>query len=91
MERFDVEEIVLGMAEIVEENRILRRALNDAERECEMYKAYFYHETQKADILSDIGRHNASVMSIHSAGWLTNKEYIEDWQEELARRMSKEE
>ena len=86
--RYEIGEIILGMAEIVKENRDLIRTVNELRMECEKYKAYFYGEHNKAEILSDIGLNNASVKSMQSAGWLTNQEYIEDWETELDKRMA---
>lgn len=90
-DRYEIEEMILGMAEIVKENRALRKALNEEQMESEKYKAYFFGDSKKAEILSDISIHNASVASTRSMGWLTNEEYIEDWEAELERRMAKQE
>ena len=87
-DRYEIEDIILGMAQIVKENRVLRQALNEEQMESEKYKAYFYGDHEKAEILSDISVHNASVKSTRSMGWLTNQEYIEDWETELERRMA---
>ena len=88
-DKYEIEDIILGMAEIVKENRALRMLVNELQMESEKYKAYFFGESQKAEILSDISIHNASVRSAQSMGWLTNQEYIEDWEAELKRRMAK--
>ena len=90
---WEIEDIILGIADIVKENRALRRENNELQMECEKYKAYSFGDWKKGDILSDISIHNASVKSIESMGWLTNQEYISDWETELARRlkMNKEE
>lgn len=87
-DRCEIENMILGMAEVVKENRALREVVNELQMECEKYKAYFFGESDKAEILSDISLHNASVRSMQSAGWLTNQEYIEDWEAELERRMA---
>lgn len=87
-DRYEIEDMILGMAEIVKENRALRNVVNELQMESEKYKAYFFGEHQKAEILSDIEIHNASVRSMRSMGWLTNQEYIEDWETELERRMA---
>lgn len=87
-DRYEIEDIILGMAEIVKENRALRKALNEEQMESEKYKAYFYGDHRKGEILSDISIHNASVESMRGMGWLTNQEYIEDWEAELEKRMA---
>ena len=84
---WEIEDIILGIADIVKENRALRQANNELKMECEKYKAYFYGDLEKGKILSDITIHNASVMSCESMGWLTNQEYIDDWEIELKRRL----
>lgn len=86
--RREIEDMILGMAEVVIENRALRKALNETEIECETYKALFLGEHKKAEILSDISINNATVNSIHSMGGLTNQIYIEDWKAELERRIA---
>ena len=87
-DRFMTENLILDMADIVKENRAMREIINELQMECEKYKAYFFGESDKAEILSDITIHNTSVKSMQSMGWLTNKEYIEDWEGELERRLS---
>ncbi|MGN0005302.1 MAG: hypothetical protein ACI37Z_04970 [Candidatus Gastranaerophilaceae bacterium] len=56
MERFNVEEVILGVAEIVEENRILRRALNEAERECDLEKQTLEREEKAKKIIEKISQ-----------------------------------
>ena len=90
-DRYEIENIILGMAEIVKENRALREVINELQLECEKYKAYFFGDSAKAEILSDIIMNNASVRSMQAAGWLTNQEYIEDWESELEKRMATKE
>lgn len=91
MDIYEIENIILGMAEIVKENRAMREVIDELRLECEKYKAYFYGESDKAEILSDISMNNASVKSMKSAGWLTNQEYIDDWESELHRRLKMKE
>lgn len=82
------EELILAMADIVKEVRALRKAVSELELEREKYKAYFYGQSEKAEILSDIECHNASVEACNARGWITSSEYIENWEEELSRRMA---
>ena len=88
--KYDIEDIIFGMADIITENKALHKLVNELQLECEKYKAYFYGDSKKAKILSDISMNNASVDASRAAGWLTNQEYIEDWQTELERRMTEE-
>lgn len=91
MSRYDIEEVIFGLADIIKENRALHQYVDELELECEKYKAYFYGESKKANILSEISIHNAAVKSAQSSGWLTSQEYIDDWHTELERRMNEEE
>ena len=88
--KYDIEDIIFGMADIITENRALHKLVNELQLECEKYKAYFFGDSKKAEILSDISMNNASVEATRAAGWLTNQEYIADWQTELERRMAEE-
>jgi regulator of replication initiation timing len=87
----DIEDIILGMADMVLENRRLRKENNELRLECARYKAwadsYFNKEAQvDYDILWDIKRNNMSVNMCDSLGWKTNQDYIEDWEDELEKR-----
>ena len=90
-DRYEIENIILGMAEIVKENRAMREVINELKMECEKYKAYFHGESAKAEILSDIAMNNAAVKSMAAMGWLTNQKYIDDWEAELECRMKEKE
>lgn len=88
---YEIEEIILGMADVVRENRILRKENNDLRLECARRKAYmdsYFSKEAEIDynILCDIENNNSSVRMCDSLGWHTNQDYIEDWEFELKKR-----
>lgn len=89
--QYEIEEIILGMAKIVRENRALRKENNDLRLKSAREKARndsFFSKDAALDyeILSNIIDNNNSVESCASNGWLTNMDYIENWELELIRR-----
>ena len=86
-DRYEIEEIILGMAKIVHENRMLRNELEEMSLSRAKYEALSHGKHREYEVLADIEMHNASVSSCHSNGWLTNQDYIDDWEEEFERRM----
>ena len=89
-DKYEIEEIILGMARIVHENRRLRAEIEELSLSCAKYEALAHGKHKEYEILADIEMHNASVRSCHSNGWLTNQDYIDDWEAEFERRMKGE-
>ena len=91
----EIEDIILGMADIVKENRALRKRVDELELEIAINQAhtrsYRSAEAEKEyKILEDIQRNNFSCSIAESNGWLTSEDYIDDWRRELHRRMAAE-
>ena len=86
IDKYEIEEIILGMARIVRENRRLRAELEESSLSCAKYEALAQGKHKEYEILADIEMHNTSVSSCHSNGWLTNQEYIDDWRTEFKKR-----
>ena len=91
----EIEDIILGMANIVKENRTLRRRVDELELEIAINNAhtrsYRSAEAEKEyKILQDIHRNNFSCSIAESNGWLTSEDYIDDWRHELHKRMAAE-
>lgn len=83
----EIEEIILGMAEIVYENRALRNENKELSLSREKYKALAHGNHKEYEILNDIEGHNLSVSSCRLNGLWTNEDYIDDWRLELKKRM----
>ena len=93
--QYEIEDMILGMADIVKENRALRKRVNDLGLEVVIndaqHRSYRSAEAEKEyKILQDIQRNNLSCSIAESSGWLTNQEYIDDWGRELRARMAAE-
>lgn len=88
--KLEIEELILGMAELVRENRMLWKKLDELSLSNAKNEALAFGKHKEYEILSDIEHHNISVESCHSRGWLTNQDYIDDWQAEFRRRMEEE-
>ena len=91
----DIEDIILGMADLVKENRVLRKRVNDLELEVAIndaqHRSYSSAEAEKEyKILQDIQRNNIACSLAESNGWLTNQDYIDNWSRELRERMAAE-
>ena len=91
----DIEDIILGMSDIVKENRMLRKRVDELELqlaiEFAQQKSYRSAEAKKEyDILCDIQRNNHSCNIAASNGWITSNNYIDDWKLELHKRMCTE-
>ena len=89
---YEAEEIILAMAQIVKENRALRREVNELRLREAKHDAYMRSLTNKTaekeyEILCDIERNNLSCNVVRSNGWLSNQDYIDDWEAEFERRM----
>lgn len=72
----DIEDIVLGMAEIVKENRRLRQQIKDLDLENRMNKAYALGKYEEGEKLSELHSHNISVKMAHSCGWLISDDKL---------------
>lgn len=72
----DIEDIVLGMAEIVKENRMLRQKVMDLDLENRMNKAYATGNYKEGERLSKLHSHNLSVKTAHSCGWLISDDEL---------------
>ena len=97
MSRWEIEEMILGMAQIVQENRLLRKENNELRLEVARHNAFCDSlvtskpdAKRKYDILSDIERQNRSVNLCDACGWITSEDYIDDWEAELKRRLLEE-
>lgn len=72
----DIEDIVLGMAEIVKENRRLRQQIMDLDLECRKNKAYATGNYKEGERLSDLSIHNSGVRLAHSCGWIISDDEL---------------
>ena len=75
----DIEAIILGMADIVKENRILRKRVDELELEVAMndahMRSYRSIEAEKEyNILQKIQSNNLSCELAASNGWLTSED-----------------
>ena len=89
---YEAEEMILAMAQIVRENRALRQEINELRLNAAKHDAYMRSLNSKEAekeyaILCDIERHNISCNLVRSCGWLSNQDYIDDWESEFERRM----
>ena len=92
--KHEIEDIILGMADLVKENRTLRKRVDELELEVAMndahMRSYRSIEAEKEyKIFQEIQSNNRSVIAA-SNGWLTSEDYIDDWRHELHRRMASE-
>lgn len=90
-----IEDIILGMADLVKENHMLRKRVDELELqlaiESAQQRSYISAEAKKEyDILCDIQRNNNSCNIAASNGWSTSDDYIDDWKSELYKRMCTE-
>jgi hypothetical protein len=91
----DIEDIILGMADIVKENRVLRKRVDELELEVAIndahIRSYRSAEAEKEyKVLQEIQSNNLSCAIAASNGWLTSEDYIDDWRHELHKRMAAE-
>ncbi len=61
MKRNDIEEIILGMADVVTENRILKQQIKDLELECRKYRAMSEKNYDEVERLCDLSVYNSQV------------------------------
>lgn len=88
----EIEDMILGMADLVKENGMLRKRVDELELEVAMndahMRSYRSIEAKKEyEILQEIQSNNLSCAIAASNGWLTSEAYIDDWRRELHRRM----
>ena len=93
--KHEIEDIILGMADLVKENRILRKRVDELELEVAMndahMRSYRSIEAKKEyKILQEIQSNNISCGIAASNGWLTSEDYIDEWRYELNKRMAAE-
>lgn len=91
----EIEDMILGMADLVKENRMLRKRVDELELEVAMndahMRSYRSIEAEKEyKILQEIQSNNHSCAIATSNGWLTSHDYIDDWRQELHKRMTVE-
>lgn len=95
MDMYEIENIILGMAQLVHENRALRRENNDLRLTVAKHDAFVSslvggnnsEAKKRYDVLSEIERENSAVSLCEAAGWETNQRYIRNWEEEAERRL----
>lgn len=95
MDMYEIENMILGMAQLVYENRALRKENNDLRLAKAKHEAFMSsmvganssEAKKRYEILSEIENENITANLCASAGWETNRDYIFDWEEELERRM----
>ena len=91
----EIEDMILGMADLVKENRLLRKRVDELELEVATNDAFMRsHCSSEAEkeynILRDIQSNNLSCAIAASNGWLTSEDHIHDWRKELHKRMAAE-
>lgn len=94
MENWEVEEMILGMARVVRECRLLRKENNDLRLKVARHEAFCDSlvtskpcAQQRYQILMDIEEQNRTADLCDSMGWETNRDYIDDWESEAERRL----
>ena len=91
--QMEIEDMILGMSDLVKENRMLRKRINDLELEVAIEKEYYSSITsqqgkKRYEVLCDIRDNNLSCDMAAANGWLVSADYIEDWRHELNIRLS---
>lgn len=92
-ESMDIEDIILGMANVVYENRRLRREINDLKLTNAKNNAFIdsavYHNLDAYDryeILAAIEKHNSQATMWANCGFSSaDEDYIFDWEPEVER------
>lgn len=93
MDMYEIENIILGMAQLVHENRALRKENNDLRLTVARHDAFTSslvgnsEAKKRYDVLCDIEDKNRRVSLCDSAGWITSEVYIYDWEAEADRRL----
>lgn len=90
--QMEIEDMILGMSDLVKENRMLRKRINELELDVAIEKEYYSSITsqqgkKRYKVLCDIRDNNLSCDVAAANGWLTSNDYIEDWRDELDRRL----
>jgi len=76
MTREIIENIILGMADIVEENRFLRQKLRDLDLENRKNKAYAIGNYEEGEKLSNMFMHNLTIKVAKNSGWLMSDDEL---------------
>ena len=71
-ENLEVEEMILAMANIIHENRALRKELAKYRMKSIMYDARLYGENELAEKIDRQISENCSAESVRSCGWLSS-------------------
>ena len=71
-----IEDVILGMAELVQENRYLREQLKELDLDNRTNKAYAERKWEEAERLSELVSHNLRVKMSRSCGWLTSDDAL---------------
>lgn len=71
-----IEEIILGMADIVIENRMLRQQVKDLDLENRKNEAYARGDFEEGERLSDLFMHNLTVKITRSSGVLMSNDEL---------------
>jgi len=93
MDMREVENIILGMAQLVHENRMLRKENDELRLSVAKHNAFVdslagsSKAGKRYEVLSEIESRNSRVNLCNSAGWDTNEDYIYDWEAEAERRL----
>lgn len=88
-DRLGAERVVLDLADMIRENRMLKKENSDLRLRLAASEAliasFAGHDSGEYEFLSEIIRRNGSVDLCNSAGWGTSEERIDDWESRLER------
>lgn len=75
MRQYDVEELILGMAELVYENRALRKRLEEYKIESSLHRARLYGKDELAKKLAEQQTENMRYNAVQAKGWSSSDEF----------------
>lgn len=80
MNRFEAEETLLAMADVVKENRYLRERVEELRLKCAIYEANLYGKESLARKLQDRQSENLAYNAVRAMGGLSShtKSFIDD-------------
>lgn len=88
-DRLGVERAILELADMVHENRMLKKENSDLRLRLAASEAliasFAGHDNGEYEFLSEIIRKNGTVDLCRSAGWETNQDRVDGWESELER------